>query len=185
MTTTEFRANFPAGATVPPLLERLVDFQERLRRFYSGHFELTDGGPASAVATFDGDKDAAAQFALFGQEIDGSAFGFWLYEGRNLEDAPVVYLGSEGTGWTVLADTLEDFLRLLAIGLDDLGFAAQSLAFDEPQAPSESLVAFRKWLKTECGLSQPENPAAVISAAKRNHPDLQEWLSQWQARHFG
>jgi hypothetical protein len=185
METTQFRTNFPAGATVPPLLKRLLEFDSRIKKFYSGHFELTDSGAATAVAMFDGDKDAAAQFALFGEEVDGSGFGFWLYEGRKLEDAPVVYLGSEGTGWMVLAETLEDFLRLLAIGVDDLGFAAEYLAFDQPEPPSESLVAYRNWLKTECGLSQPEDPAALVSAAKRKHPDLQEWLGQWQERHFG
>ncbi len=170
MTGSEFRINFPAGVTVPSLLERLLDFHRRNKSFFSGHFELTDSGPATAVAMFDGDQDAAAQFALFGAEADGSAFGFWLYEGRKLEEAPVVYLGSEGTGWTVLADTLEDFLRLLANGVDDLGFDAKNLKFDRTGGNTCKPGRF-KWLKTDCGFRRlgPAGPSPREGKA----PDLQ------------
>lgn len=133
MKAADFHGNFPPGSAVPPLLTKLLAYQNRVNAWYSGHFRLTDGGQKDAVASFDGDKVAASQFILFGRELDGSSYGFWLYEGRTLGNAPIVFLGSEGTDWKVLANSLEEFLALLAVGEDEIGFAAPIIS--EPEEP--------------------------------------------------
>src|ERR1700722_12354299 len=94
MTKTEFFQNFQ-GKNVPPKLLALLSFQESVGDWYSGRFQLSDNGPDTAVAWFDGDKEVAPQFILFGRSSDGSCYGFWAYDGRNLDNAPIVFLGSE------------------------------------------------------------------------------------------
>jgi hypothetical protein len=182
MTKTEFCQNF-REKVVPPMLLTLLDFQESVGDWYSGRFQLTDNGPETAVASFDGDETAASDFILFGRSSDGSSYGFWAYDGRSLDNAPIVFLGSEGTGWSVLANSLEDFLSLLAVGEEEMGFSAPFLT--EPESPSAGLVAFRDWLKEGYGITAPTYPAAIIAHAVREHPDLQAWLQNWQKSHFG
>ena len=182
MTKTEFCQNF-RGSIVPPVVLALLDFQESVGDWYSGRFELAGSGPDTAVAWFDGDTEAASQFTLFGHGSDGSSYGFWVYDGRSLDNAPIVFLGSEGVGCTVLADNFEEFLSLLAVGDEEMGFGAPFLT--EPQQPSAGLIAFRRWLSEQCGITAPTHPAAIIAHAVRKHPDLQAWLEKWQASHFG
>lgn len=84
---------------------------------------------------------------------------------------------------TVLADSLEEFLSLLAVGDDEMGFAAPFLT--EPPSPTAELIAFRRWLQDEFHVSSATYPAANIALAVRNHPDLQAWLNAWAESHFG
>jgi hypothetical protein len=175
-----FRRNFPSDATVPDRLRRLLDFQNGSRDWYSGHFELCEweyGNPA----WFAGDQKAAAQFAVFGQGPDGSLYALWLYPGRTIADAPVVFLGSEGVDCGLLANNVDEFLGLLALGVDELGFAVswgQELRADQP-APR--LQEFRAWLRESFGISSPTEPLAQIALARTRHLHFDEWLSAWKA----
>jgi hypothetical protein len=186
MNESAFRGNFPTPIEVPALLLKLRAYQERKAgEWYSGYFSLIDHGMRTAEASFDGDQTAAKEFVLFGTDPDGSSYGFWIYEGRTLDTAPVVYLGSEGEGWTVLANTVEEFLALLALGKEDLGFLADRLYFPEPEEVTPGLKLFRRWLKKECGIVTAADPAAIVSRARQNHPDLQNWLRKWQEVRYG
>lgn len=176
---SDFKRNFPAGVAVPPMLEKLLEFQNKKPEFYSGHFELAAGGVETATASFAGDAKTAAQFCVFGHEADDSSLAFWCYEGHSLENAPIAYLGSEGS-FFVLADSLADFLRLLAVGADDFGIFTGR----ESEEPAPRLAEFRKWLKKEFQLTPAEKPEEMIAAAQRKHPDLGAFLAKWQKEFF-
>jgi hypothetical protein len=90
------RRNFPPGVAVSDRLRELLTFQNRSREWYAGYFELTEWEYGNA-AWFGGDTDAANQFVVFGSGPDGSLYALWLYPARTVADAPVVFLGSEGT----------------------------------------------------------------------------------------
>jgi hypothetical protein len=177
MNISDFQKNFP-DKSPPASLTKLLEFQSRSDRFYSGHFELTAGGPATALASFDNDAKAASQFILFGEEVDGSSFGFWLHDGCKLENAPIVFLGSEGGG-NVLANSVEEFLALLAVGADVAGSS------DESDDPAPRLGEFRKWLKKEFKIEPPANPGEIVFDAEGKHPSLAKWIAAWQKSHFG
>ena len=121
MLLEQFRTNFPPDSEIPALLIQLLDYQNMSTDWYSGRFELTGYGAHDTVAWFDGDAEVAAQFVPFGAGPDGSSYCYWLYPGRSLATAPIVFLGSEGVGCTVLTNTAEEFLALLAIGYKELG----------------------------------------------------------------
>lgn len=178
LSRTEFQKNFPAGTNPPYLLLRLFDYQNEIDDFFSGHFEFVVEGADSVLTWFDGDKDAASQFVPFGQDSDGSSYCYWLYDGRKLEQAPIVFLGSEGVNNSVLADNTRDFLSLLAVGYDELGFPFRQVE------ETDNLLHFRSWLKREFNIMPPENGERLIEIARAKHPDIEKWMEEWQQKHF-
>src|SRR4051794_1127254 len=94
MLQDDLQRTFPAGVAVPPALAALARYNEEAPDFYSGHFEVSASD--AAKHWFDGDTQAAAHFAVFGEGPDGSLIAFWLYAQRPVSEAPVVFLGSEG-----------------------------------------------------------------------------------------
>jgi hypothetical protein len=179
-----FQRNFPPGQAVPERLAKLLEFQNRSREWYSGHFEL---GPWSygEAAWFDGDQNAAKQFVVFGHGSDGSLYALWLYPGRTLSNAPIVFLGSEGVHCGVLSDTLDEFLALLAVGAEELGFNASWGDVSTPGEPPPRLAKFRDWLRKSFRITAPPEPMKAISSARSKHPNFNEWLQEWAQAHFG
>jgi hypothetical protein len=173
-----FQRNFPPGVAVPDRLARLLEFQNRSRDWYSGYFELCAWTYGDA-AWFDGDSTAAEQFAVFGKGPDGSLYALWLYPGRTVSDAPVVFLGSEGTDCGLLADDLEAFLGLLALGVEELGFAVSWGQVLRPEQPTHRLDEFRTWLQDSFGIITPKNATVLVATARSRHPDFGAWLSAW------
>jgi hypothetical protein len=177
MTPDNSRQNPP----IPEPLIKLHEYQHRVADWYSGHFESISPDPNETIAWFDGDAETASQFIAIGKGGDGSLYAIWIYDGKSVEEAPFVFLGSECVGNTVLADGITDFLSLLAIGYDELGFADWSVGVEEV---SPILKEFRDWLKKEFGIAIPARGLEIIEAAKSRHPNLEEWVEKWQEKHF-
>jgi hypothetical protein len=177
-----FQGNFPPGVDVPSPLSSLLEFQNRSKEWYSGYFELTEW-KYGYTAWFGDDKEAAEQFAVFGKGGDGSLYALWLYSGRTVADAPVVFLGSEGVDCGLLASDLIGFLGLLTIGADELGFAVSWGGDLEPKRPAPRLEEFRAWLRESFGVGAPPNLMAAVGSARALHPDFGAWLARWQASH--
>ena len=182
MDLATFRRNFPPGVAVPDRLRELLTFQNRSRDWYAGYFELAEWEYGNA-AWFAGDTDAAKQFVVFGHGPDGSLYALWLYPGQTVADAPVVFLGSEGTDCGLLAGDLDEFLGLLAVGADELGFAVSWGGALQPETPAPRLDEFRAWLRESFGILPPPDPMAVVVAARSRHPDFGAWLARWQEAH--
>jgi len=181
MLLEQFRTNFPPDSEIPALLIQLLDYQNATADWYSGRFELTGYGANDTVAWFDGDTEAATQFVPFGAGPDGSSYCYWLYPGRSLATAPIVFLGSEGVACTVLTNTTEEFLALLAIGYKELGFAD----LNQPEPDTTNVLRFRAWLQTEFGIHTPQRGAEIIAQAKARHPDLEQWIQMWAKARYG
>jgi hypothetical protein len=181
----DLRKNFPATVDVPSALLRLLEYQQYVNHFYSGLFELYDQGAMSVLYWFDKDEEAASQFAIFGHGGDGSMYGYWLYQGRAIENAPIVFLGSEGLGNTLLANTVEEFLALLALGDDELGFAISKPDYDIGRTIDEKLFQFRHWLMKEFQIQVPPDSNSIVRAAKSAHRDLDQWITEWLEKRYG
>jgi nucleoside-diphosphate-sugar epimerase len=184
MELVDYQRNFPPDVAVPNMLRALLGFQNGSRNWYSDHFELVTweyGQPA----WFGGDCTAARQFIVFGHGPDGSLYALWLYPGRTAADAPVVFLGSEGTDCSLLAGDLGEFLSLLAIGADELGFAVSGGEIAEANSPAARLSEFREWLRASFGIMPSDRPRAVVFEARTRHPDFGAWLAAWQKSDVG
>lgn len=180
MSEDEFQLNFPADVRAPEVLLALRRFQNQSNDWYSGYFELGKWRFGDA-AWFGGDAEAAQQFIVIGHGPDGSLYALWAYPGRTVENAPVVFLGSEGTDNCLLASSLRDFLALLAIGADELGFAVSSGGVEQADPPAPRLNEFRSWLDQSLGIVAPEVPNESIASARAMHPDFEAWLNAWFA----
>jgi hypothetical protein len=184
VTLDELRGNFPTDALPPVRLVELLAFQESSPDWYSGRFEISAWQHGDA-AWFDGDVEAAKQFAVFGNGSDGSLYALWLYPGRSVMDAPVVFLGSEGVDCSVIATNFDDFLALLAVGADELGFEAAWGDITSGELPAERQGDFRAWLQERYGISAPPEPMDVVRRARAEHPDLEAWIREWQEKRYG
>jgi len=98
-----------------------------------------------------------------------------------MENAPVVFLGSEGTDSSVIASNLPQFLSLLALGADELGFEISWGKVQQAQPPAPRLGEFRDWLKSSFGIEQPLDPLAMVKECRMQHPSFEAWLTAWQA----
>jgi hypothetical protein len=184
MNLTTFQRNFPPGVRMPDRLRDLLEFQNRSSDGYSGSFALS-AWDFGYPAWFDGDRAAAEQFVVFGQNADGSLYTLWLYKGRIVADAPIVFLGSEGADCGLLADGLDEFLALLVVGADELGFAVSWGGEFASRRPAPRLKEFRSWLWESYGIAPSPDPMAVVAAARSRHPNFDAWLAEWVEARYG
>jgi len=102
---------------------------------------------------------------------DGSMAAFWLDEQVQQK---IVHLGSgSGSGSTmvcVLGDDAVDFLRLLAIGYEELCWGEQfsELPKANPDSDFEAVpnLEFQEWVRTNFGVDVPSKGSDVVA-----HPD--------------
>jgi hypothetical protein len=175
----KIEAEFPAGTNMLADLRRLCDYLDRTDYPLSGCTRLRPEG--EALKAWFGDAEAASRFAGFGAGPDGSILAFWLYLGPDALAAPVVHLGSEGENNFVLASDFGEFLYLLGIGYDELGFDD----LNAPPADPDSAKRFRAWLLSEFGITPPATAADLVRQAQARHPDLEAWIRDRQPRRDG
>src|SRR5262245_61548542 len=119
---SDIQACFPLGVVVPDLLQRLCGYIDSKGHPFSGDFQLRPGEDEVLKLWFGGDATAASEFAGFGAAGDGSIYAYWLGGTRDASRAPVVFLAHDADGSRVLASSTEEFLALLAVGYQDLGY---------------------------------------------------------------
>lgn len=166
--------SFP-GESIPVALSKLAEYAEGVTDRISCDFELTASGDEDLLAWFRGRPEAAKQFWVFGKDGMHSLYGYWIYEGRTIANAPIVYLNGEGSDNTVMANTLEEFIALLTLGEESVGLFD---AWGQSQRPCDGIEEFRAWAKTEFGIEPPKNAREVVEQARRSHPDLDEWIDR-------
>ena len=175
----EFKKNFPPDVEVPELLLRLLEYQNQVEDWFSGYFEFANFEHKGLIAWFD-DEVAASQFIQFGHNADGSLYCFWLYDGRSIDSAPIVFLGSEGQDNAVLANNLREFFALLTEGYEELGFPYGRLE----KLETEANLKFREWLQKEFAITPPVDAEKLIADAQAAHPNLEKWIEDWQEAHY-
>lgn len=165
--------NLPAN--IPNPLVKLIEYQKDIGSIVSGDFELTDRGNFFVTRWFRKSEAVAKQFVIFGVDHLQSLYGYWVYEGCLMENAPIVYLGSEGSNNTILANTTEEFFELLALGKECLGDISEWV---QNENANEETINFRNWLKINFNIStiSESRSFAIIEKAKTSHPNLNDWV---------
>jgi len=181
MEVVDFKKNFPTGIEVPQSLIALLEYQETRAiktkaRKYSGHFYLYDKFwtlPPIVPPEID------SYFFHFGFDADGSVYSFWMYKCFPIEKTPIVFTGWSWIGNTLLANSLDEFLSLLSLGIEELGYAVNfppdwvtQISYDP-----ETLL-FRNWLHENLGVSMPSDPLKIVKGAKNSHPDFDKWFEE-------
>lgn len=176
-TRKELKSRF-APYQLPELLGSLADYWDKNSVFFSGSFEVSADPYDMLEAWFRGAEAGRKQIRIFGHDGVGSLIGLWFYEGRTAAEAPVVFLGSEGEGNTILADDMAGYLSILAANRD---WEPLDRAFTEPETSNaEENEEFRQWLSREHGIKPAADPMKVMKGARKNHPDFAKWLSTFR-----
>ncbi len=183
MSYDEFAQNFK-DHPVPELIKGLFQYAEELGAFFAGTFEIymEEQGEADLNAWFgevDYRKDGTTLLA-FAHDGVHSFYCYWLYPGKTIKDAPIVYLSSEFEGSTVIANDAAEFLSLLATNRDYSNYGnGEGSHFNDPEEDYEEESAdFCAWLKEKHNILPAENPDKILETAKENHPDFQAWLGK-------
>ena len=170
----QIKSNLPEGMHLPPALETLFDWIEEneytwTRDGLRGGSLMTYGNDTTALAPFIAFSATGSKYLKywFGQDVkalhdrvfvfsktgsDGSMGAFWLDDNGKQH---IVHMGSgSGSVMTcVLTDNAVDFLRLLAIGYDEICWGG----FDAPPADDTPLnMKFRNWVETTFSTTIPE-----------------------------
>jgi|GEM_PF-6771809 len=160
---------------VPPLLAELCNYWDKHPVFFCGSFEVNAGQLDSLKAWFKGNEAGWSKVKIFGVDGIHSLYGIWLYDGRKSANAPIIYLGGEGEGTTILASTWEEFLSILAANQEWEPFDQKF--FDATDNNEAENAAFADWLKAAHGITRAKNPLAIMKKAKKEHPDFGKWLA--------
>jgi hypothetical protein len=174
-------ASVPPGTVLPLELRDVCDELDRVGYPISGCMKVRADDIGGLLAWFGGDATMASQFAAFGAGPDGSLLAFWLIDGLDARNAPVVHLGSEGDHCMVLARSFREFLRLFAVGYDELGFDDLSLPAKQP----ESAAWLRAFVGARYGLHVPEAGADIVSNAQSASASLEAAIQAWFQRRYG
>ncbi len=179
MRAEDFIANFPDGLPAPPLFVKLAAYYGQPSGFLPGELELTRTGRRDALAWFGKDEVAARPFIVFAHDKSYSLFGYWRDHDQSLDQAPLVFLHDEGVVSTVLTNTLDEFLALLALG-NPVHTIYMVEGEDEPE-DDEYARRYRAWLRAETDIAVPTiaEAHAIVQRARASHPDLLQWIDQW------
>jgi hypothetical protein len=168
MTPNDLATSFPDNIQLPSELHALCQWLETHGYPISGHFEMQVHSDETLKNWFGSDK-AAGYLACFGQNGDGSLYCLWKQDDGRL---PVVHLGSEGQNNVVLASNALEFLRLLAIGYNEIGF-------EDLSAPPEGNgvnPAFQNWLITTFNTPIPKTGNEIVLPAQTSYENFQAWI---------
>ena len=161
---------FPDTIGFPSELALLCRWNERNGYPISGCFELrADDG--EAIYWWFRSHEADSRLAQFGAGPDGSLYCIWKQEdGRE----PIVHMGSEGNALMVLAGSMKEFIRLLAIGYEEIGFEDLSVT---PTTQTGVNPIFQKWVTQTFDVVIPAIGREIVDPAGKGHEDFQEFVN--------
>jgi hypothetical protein len=161
----EIKSSFPDGINFPNELSMLCDWAEKKSNISAG-FTLHKND--DAVKYWFGSDVATEYLAVFAHDYDGSLYAIW----KSDDDIQrIVFLGSEGEPLWILADNFIDFLRLLAIGYDEIGFSDLTKSPPKDCADSE----FKNWVQTTFNVKIPLTGDEIVNA---NNLIFEEWVDE-------
>jgi len=115
----------------------------------------------------------------FASEKDGSEYSFWMYKKFPIKKCPIVFTGATWWGNTILANSLYEFLSLLSLGVDRLGYAVHYPP-DWLDHISDDIETrkFRDWLYSNFKIDVPSNPLEIVENAQKSNPDFGKWIEK-------
>jgi hypothetical protein len=165
------KIGFPKAIEFPEILTQLCIWHERENssKTVSGYFEFFEGD-RSVIDAWVSQESAQNRFGMFGMSVDGGLYCVWVQDDGK---QPVIYLGS-GQSARVLAKDVEDFLVLLAIGYDEVCFAAPPE--HPPEDPARINPQFQAWVRQTLTRDIPITGQTIVATAMNEYDDLFEWL---------
>ncbi len=173
----EIKKGIPKDIILPAELQKLCEWTEINGYPISGYFELRadDGETMRYWLGFD---NLSNRFGIFGAGSDGSLYAFWIDDNNKQK---IVHLGSEGDAVYVLAENFVDFLRLLTIGYDEIGFADMSKTIEDwnleiGNDKEEGVnTKFIDWVEKEFNVKVPKTGNEI---ADFDNEEFKDWIEK-------
>jgi hypothetical protein len=169
------REILPTGVMMPAKLERFLQWAATQPNGSIGAMEFA--GSRFDDYWIENGSVLAPKFVLFAHLGDGTDIGYWLYDGRTIENSPIVLIGSEGD-LDILANGLEEFLA----GLINDNYSRHSELSAEKDEDDSDWVdrrpALAVLLKDTFGFTR-DSAVDYQQTAQATHPDFKEWMLGW------
>lgn len=173
------REGFPEGFPVPAELELLCDWADEHGFPISGYFRVHANEDKEDITFYMGFNNVNDRFGVFGKSADGSMYALWRDDAN---DTKVVHMGSEGNHLMVLAHTFVDFLRLLAIGYDEIGFCDLSIPPQENEGYDPETVnpRFAEWVRTTFNVTIPATGDEIVNVYDKSFDNwIQDQIDEY------
>ncbi|MBW4513617.1 MAG: SMI1/KNR4 family protein [Timaviella obliquedivisa GSE-PSE-MK23-08B] len=196
---------------IPEAMERLLQLSNNLDNLsedlcYAGiYFSFVEDSDEYLTLLLGYESQLVESILGIATNGAGDLLAFWVYDDRDLEDAPIVFVGHEGDA-CVMANNFSELLPLLVSSGDlhpdnipehlnefnefdgdsILGKITLKMEEDGFYSPGtlQELIERREETKieqadfaTRLGIQLPENPAELMRTAIEAHPNFEEWLN--------
>jgi hypothetical protein len=112
--------NFPEGIKLPKSWEKVLDWAEKnIGKVIGGHFEIIENSNNMLQHLVNINGKAAKYLAVIGENGASEIFCLWQKDNKN---APIVLLGEAGAA-RIVAENIDDFIQLLAVGYYEIEVA--------------------------------------------------------------
>lgn len=119
-------------------------------------------------------RESGHRFELIGVDGTGGMYCLWTYPELTAPDAPVVFLGSEGEGVSVIATSVTDLVEVLAQGFvwdgHSMSFVMNEDDLDPGTFPKFSAHARERFAR------DLRRPDGLLSRVRQQHPDFKAWV---------
>lgn len=164
----------------------MSDFLSFLRTAYDelGNFNVEfrirseDDWPVTLDYWFGADtwRQSGHSFELIGVDSTGGLYCLWTHPDLAGREPPVVFMGSEGEGVGVIAETMADLVDVLAQGYAWVGHEG-SYQRDEEWLEPDVLARFSGQARQTLN-RDARSPEEILVAARDQHPDFKAWVDQ-------
>jgi hypothetical protein len=166
--------NFTKGLKMPKSWETVLEWSEKnIGKVIGGHFEIIENSNNMLKHLVNMEGNAAKSLAVIGDNGADNVFCIWQKDKKN---APIVLLGEAGSA-RVIAENMDDFIQLLAVGYYEI----EAADYDhEPTFPvgaehwenAEFQAFYKKKFKEEV----PKTGAEIVARKTTTDTDFFNWL---------
>lgn len=168
--------NFTKGMKVPKSWEKVLDWAAKNpHTVMGGHFEICDNSNNLLQHVVDINGNAAKKLAILGTNSADEVFCIWQKDKKTM---PVVFLGEAGRA-KVIAENIDDFIQLLAVGYYEIEIADydNSPVFPEGAehwANPKFQAFYTKTFKKEI----PKMGAEIVARNTTTSKDFFSWMCE-------
>ncbi|MEY4905357.1 MAG: hypothetical protein RLZZ292_3172, partial [Bacteroidota bacterium] len=147
--------------------------EKNLGKVIGGHFEIIENSNNMLQHLVEMDGKAAKQLAVIGDNGASEVFCLWQKDKKN---APIVLLGEAGAA-RIIAENIDDFIQLLAVGYYEI----ETADFDaEPVFPEGAAhwknPEFQAFYKKKFKQAIPKIGATIIAKISTKDDDFLNWI---------
>jgi hypothetical protein len=168
--------NFTKGIKVPKSWEIVLDWSEKnIGKVIGGHFEIIENSNNMLKHVVDMDGKAAKQLAVIGENGTSEIFCLWHADKKN---APIVILGEAGSA-RVIAENMDDFIQLLAVGYYEIEVADYDAEPVFPEGAEHWKNAeFQAFFKKKFKKDVPKTGAEIVARKTTTDTEFFNWLCE-------